>query len=262
MDDSTLLAIRASHINMVAPCMSTEGTRYYLKGIYFERHAENGVVAVTTDGHRMAIAHDPAAALVTDGDVIFSLSSDLLKALNKRDVRDFTRWLVVKRVASGMFGILTNTHQPDAVEDAVSCALEYTRFSVTEIDGTFPDWRRVLPSSGQTSEAKSNNLFCSYNMTLLASFKTAAQYRADGVSRYSAHEINTVTIVSDDPTGPAWIRVTYAGFAGIIMPVRCTLDSARPGFLDTPPPQDSKSMSAEPDVQVGTRGRRRSKADG
>ena len=40
-------------INYVRPCISTEETRYYLNGVYLTG-GEEGIRAVTTDGHRLA----------------------------------------------------------------------------------------------------------------------------------------------------------------------------------------------------------------
>jgi hypothetical protein len=37
---------------------SKEQTRYYLQGVYVQRHPKEGVLLVSTDGHRMICIHD------------------------------------------------------------------------------------------------------------------------------------------------------------------------------------------------------------
>ncbi len=106
----------------VLPAMSDEETRYYLNGFCISRDVDGDPVLVTTDGHRMAV--HPFGA--TDG------------------------WLQGKIVPAQVARIIR--HMPGATAVVKYATKEAVRFEwpgatlVTKlIEGTFPDWRRVLP---------------------------------------------------------------------------------------------------------------------
>jgi len=96
-------------------CASTEETRYYLKGV----HLSTSGHMVTTDGHRMFVArlNDKPAA-----DVIIPLA-DVQAALKMVGPRCKEIDVDGTKIASIMY---------------------------TPVDGTFPDWRRVVPTGEET----------------------------------------------------------------------------------------------------------------
>ena len=123
--------------------ISTEETRYYLNGIYLHTVGEDGDVtlrAVATDGHRLARAELPAP----DG-------------------------------AAGMPGIIVprKTVQElgrliEAADDAIEVALSDTRIrfrldglvlTSKLIDGTFPDYERVIPAANDRRLEVDTRLF-------------------------------------------------------------------------------------------------------
>lgn len=101
-------------------CASTEKVRYYLRGVYVD---PKGFI-VSTDGHRM-----------------FCGKIDLA------DVPAFDGWIicrdVLKRALTG-YKAETITIAPDRVGNSLC----------QPIDGTYPDWRRVVPPelSGVTAQ--------------------------------------------------------------------------------------------------------------
>jgi DNA polymerase III sliding clamp (beta) subunit (PCNA family) len=96
-------------------CASNEETRYYLKGV----HLTTSGHMVTTDGHRMFVArlNDKPAA-----DVIIPLA-DVQAALKMVGPRCKEIDVDGTKIASIMY---------------------------TPVDGTFPDWRRVVPTGEET----------------------------------------------------------------------------------------------------------------
>lgn len=102
-------------------CASTEQSRYYLNGVYVDPQG----YLVSTDGHRLFCGK-----------------------IDVSDVPAFTGWIipsdVIKRALAGnKYPALTIT--PNQCGD-ISCA---------PVDGTFPDWRRVIPTgdlSGVTAQ--------------------------------------------------------------------------------------------------------------
>jgi DNA polymerase III sliding clamp (beta) subunit (PCNA family) len=98
-------------------CCSTEETRYYLNGVCI---TPSGHI-VSTDGHRLfagRYADNPV-----EGELIIPLAA-IKKALTGYKGNDIT--LSDSRKAGG------------------SCTLGDITF--TPVDGTFPDWKRILPS--------------------------------------------------------------------------------------------------------------------
>ena len=102
-------------------CASSEETRYYLRGV----HLSTSGHMVTTDGHRMFVARlaDKPAA-----DVIVPYA-DVVAAL---------------KLAGGR-----------AQEIEIDLAANRIgQISFTPVDGTFPDWRRVVPTGLEMPNAK------------------------------------------------------------------------------------------------------------
>jgi DNA polymerase-3 subunit beta len=96
-------------------CASTEQTRYYLCGV----HLSTSGHMVTTDGHRMFVArlNDKPAA-----DVIIPLA-DVQAALKLAGAR---------------------CQEIEVTADKIG------QIAFTAVDGTFPDWRRVVPTGEET----------------------------------------------------------------------------------------------------------------
>ena len=100
-------------------CASSEESRYYLRGV----HLSTSGHLVTTDGHRMFVArlNDRPAA-----DVIIPYS-DVAAALKLAGARCKDIEVTSDRIHS---------------------------IAYTPVDGTFPDWRRVVPTGEETPSNK------------------------------------------------------------------------------------------------------------
>jgi hypothetical protein len=114
------IKVDAKLFRAVRLVQSAEETRYYLCGVYVQPHPEKGALLVATDGHRM-LAHDAegvckkAAICAIDGEA-------------------FTRKVATPEVA-------------DKIEidtDGIAAVGTYRSVKSVFIDGTYPDWSRVL----------------------------------------------------------------------------------------------------------------------
>jgi DNA polymerase-3 subunit beta len=120
MTTTTAIEVPTAYLKAALVCASTEQARYYLLGVYVDPKG----FLVSTDGHRL-----------------FCGKIDLA------DVPAFDGWIIpataLKRALTG-YKADTITIAPDRVGD-IACQ---------PIDGTFPDWRRVVPSdlSGETAQ--------------------------------------------------------------------------------------------------------------
>lgn len=155
--------------------MSTEETRYYLNGVYL--HVHNGLLcAVATDGHRLALRNcslPPGAEAFKGGILHQGLIGKLVPLL---------RSLGTETVALA-FGNLR-------VE--ICCA--GLTISARLIDGTFPDYRKVLPPP-PTCSFKIQRRHVMASVARMRAFSGRSLYRALRVTLESA----AVRFETDDP---------------------------------------------------------------
>jgi len=107
--------------------ISTEDTRYYLNGIYLHKAEQGDLCAVATDGHRLALTRQG----LPDG------------------AAEMPSVIVPRKAVAELHKLL------DDFEESVSIGLSETRAEFTLgdvrlmtklIDGSFPDYNRVIPS--------------------------------------------------------------------------------------------------------------------
>lgn len=140
--------------------VSKEETRYYLKGICIETAG----FAAATDGHMLAARRfapeEFAASDAGAADWIVPFDGKLARAKGKSWLKDRPHWLVIDRLDLESRAV---TLYAIAGGDA-SDALQIPREGIVAIapaelvDGSFPDWRRVVPRAGrdESSEAYRN----------------------------------------------------------------------------------------------------------
>ncbi len=104
---------------------SKEETRYYLNGVYFEK-TETGVAMVTTDCHRMFVAK-----IEVDNDACSNFEPFIVP--NE----------IIKQVLTGYKGTTVLINEWDKIIGNINFA---------PIDGTFPNWRRVLVTEPVSNE--------------------------------------------------------------------------------------------------------------
>jgi len=182
------LSIRALRAVLVA--VSTEETRYYLNGINLE-FTPDGVVMAATDGHRMIVLRQPYgehAATGAHASVI--VPRDLVAKLKvKHKTLDETTLTI------GDDGRLTFEHAGEM-------------FGGSRVDGTFPDYRRVVPKDLDGKPAQ-------YNPTYLADFAKARKELGG--------DRTTSPVVRYNGDSPAVVDFAYGTdfqAIGVLMPIR------------------------------------------
>ncbi len=123
--------------------ISTEETRYYLNGIYWHAREENGVRllrAVATDGHRLARLEMPLpeGAAGMPGVIV-----------PRKTVNELHR-LIAEADASVQIGLSENKIRFTFGEVELTSKL---------IDGTFPDYERVIPVGNDRAMTVATKLF-------------------------------------------------------------------------------------------------------
>lgn len=116
----------AALLSKVRPCISTEETRYYLNGIAWQ-FAADGRRFVATDGHRLA-----ACLYNKEG-----TDKPISRIIPRKTVGIITRHLANKDVE------IFATERETAIDIVLPGLVLRTKL----IDGTFPDWSRVVPTN-------------------------------------------------------------------------------------------------------------------
>jgi hypothetical protein len=127
-----MIQINANLFARVAMAQSSDPGRFYIGGVHVSAHPSGtGVILAATDGHMMLVAYDAAGTPPTqEGGHIINLGKDGLKAAAKGE---------------------TVTLDPVTGDASVDNA--WRSASSTLINGTFPDWRRILPRPATEGEA-------------------------------------------------------------------------------------------------------------
>jgi len=133
--------------DMFAACgafVTSEETRYYLKGVFITPHVNpetgRGVLMVATDGHRMACFHDEFGTADAPVIVAAKFTDAVLKTTSKetgqrRLVADFGKPGIT--IPGTVY--MTTKGAPDETGWARGfCSLD-------AIDGTYPEFRRIIP---------------------------------------------------------------------------------------------------------------------
>lgn len=124
-------------IDYVAFAMSTEETRYYLNGALFTAHG--GVLRlVSTDGHKLALRDGPA---VSEFDPVIIPR----KAVNE-----------VQRALGAYSGAVTVV-----VGNGVSFSMGAHTITTKRVDGSFPDYQRVIPRDNELEIVADSSLLSS-----------------------------------------------------------------------------------------------------
>jgi hypothetical protein len=167
----------------VAVAVSTDPLRCYLGGVYVEPHHETGVIMTATDGSRLISIHDPDATLSGPA-VIVRVDKAILKACITGK-RDQTPRRLVARIANGRG--TASVMVSDAANAALLAALTSdvpeiervaTQCGQLAIDGTFPDWRRVMPQGALIQQSGAHAI----NARHLASVAEALSDSGDAIA--------------------------------------------------------------------------------
>lgn len=119
-----------------AACISTEETRYYLRGVFL--HDKDGLRAVATDGYRMAI-YDIGEAWPFGGMIVPAKAASILRGVTKAGGNGvvFVRAAPCVKNSGG-----EATHD---LTNRIEVSGGGWRIVSRTIDGKYPDYTRVMP---------------------------------------------------------------------------------------------------------------------
>ncbi len=166
----TTIIINSNELEAVALAASTEETRYYLNGVCIERYEDGTTGLIATDGHRIAtlrakLGEQPKESFIlpsADIKRILTLYKGEVKTLAK-SVRHFLK-IVIGKNEDDKLELSLNLCDDDGIS-----AIRVS-FTTKAVDGTFPDWRRVLPA-----ESDEVSPYLAFNADYMADFGKMAR---------------------------------------------------------------------------------------
>ena len=201
--------VRADKLMAIEPFQSTEKTRYYLHGVHIEPHAE-GAILVATDGHTLAAILDRDAHVA-------GLAASWHPQLKDRVGRRLAGWS--KEHHKRTIWCDMQLRHPNGNPDMLSIVAAdnpqqillgngTTLLQLPErllIDGTFPEWRRVVqPPHPEARTTSAPNIAGPYMKRCI-----------DFFSAISTERTVPVTLLTADDTGP--LRVTSPGVEDVFV---------------------------------------------
>lgn len=201
----------AEYLLLVSKFVSRETHRFYLNGVNIEKHpTKKGVVITATDGHRLASMYDEDGRINGAASAIIAVNQDMARALRHKKANEFHQRGNVSHVLYG-----SNTE--DINIDEIGDAHLYTAYN-KPIEGTFPDWRRVVPKTfGPVKSMTFNH-----------------EYVRGFTSLLPKGEKSVTAFFSGDENSPVVFRLGAHGekFIGVLMPMRGCFHKPLPEFMN------------------------------
>lgn len=218
------ISLSSKYIPAIAPFIAKQDVRYYLNGFRVEPHPEQGVLIIATNGHVLAVVHDTDG--FTNGSYVCTLPANIVSACRKKNA---TRLYFV-----GDVGYVTSADVP--LDDvAIIGPFHIEVAHARAIDGTYPDWRRVI------SEPSGADQMC-VQLEYLRYFETAAKLshgnvcgRHGFIRAYNTKNQATVVHIEGLPE-----------FLGLVMPAQTYNQPAIPDWLCMPSKKASEEPAEEP----------------
>lgn len=199
-----MIRCNANLYRIAMTCASLEEPRFRIGGVQIEPHPKGGVLMVATDGHRMLVIHDESGQ--ADETATIKLDKDALKACKSK--RGDRRILIID---SGMqeaaIKLVTGT---DEEPEYSPIAMAYN----VRVDGTYPDYRRVIPAAFDGKEMPAfNGGYLGYFGEIGADFAehVSGMRRTTPGMRILPSDVDSAALI-------AWPGFDFA--FGILMPMR------------------------------------------
>lgn len=204
---------RADLFAATALCISKESTRYYLCGVNFQAEKGSKTVIAATDGSILTVATDGAkfeGELAVN--VIIAPTPELIKACKNKESRTVSFEMAIENPhKSPITWVVSN---PDG---------ELSRGFTSIIDGTFPEYRRVIPKES-FPEAPVPAISNTYYKVITDIAKTALVTK--GLDDFKKPDKNRgIKIINGEPHGndnsPCFVKYSDTmNIFSIVMPLR------------------------------------------
>jgi hypothetical protein len=134
-----MITVDANLFRLAYAAVSVDEMRPHLKGVHIEPHPVAGAIMVSTDGRRMVVVHDPEG--VCDETKIIKLPRFALA-----ECRVSKMFGMRRRLDIGASATITEVAPGKKATDPKTERAVLSAFGVF-VEGTYPDWRRVVPEA-------------------------------------------------------------------------------------------------------------------
>jgi DNA polymerase III sliding clamp (beta) subunit (PCNA family) len=218
-----MLKFDANLFRITFGAASNEETRYYLKGVFVEPHVNGGVTLTATDGHKLVSCYD-ASGSATESAIVNL--GDMLKVCKPK--RGEKRHVVIETGSSEASIFFT--------VDNASGAMPVAKALNVRIDGTFPDWRRVIPGKFETDKDEKFGFNCEYLSELANIGAEFSNHARGGSPKKNDKDSYNAMLFTENGNSPSLINWPAADFAfAVLMPMRVATKPALPDWFNAKP---------------------------
>jgi len=199
----SVVTIRVEVLKAVAPFISKEETRYYLRGAFFSK----GLV-VTTDGHRLAAlnpVNDPNDWAAESPDFILP-EETIKKIMSVKPSGKYAKLFVALDTKTNIATVFEKDKDNNRDTKAA--------FPYEPIDGTYPDFRRVIP--------KPENFLFPRNLIKEGGTEIKQGFNSKYLGEFSSFGKEVTLYMNIEQYAPCLFRAKTEIFdaVGVLMPMR------------------------------------------
>jgi len=198
--------INAKYYAEAGAFTSKEESRYTLRAIRIEPHPQGGAVIVATDGHTLGLFYDADA--ICDESVQVEFKKEIARFCEPSTQKDKTAFIRLMQIEDDLT-IVETLNGASYDEDPMS---RIVRFFDVHAQGSFPDWRMVLPTAPSESHLDFN-----------------PDYLARGAS--GSKSAPGISVWAEKPDAQAVVRSSREDFIAIVMPMKGFTDSPYPAYV-------------------------------
>lgn len=192
--------LKARLVAAIAQFKASNDIRYYLNGVYVEPDPKGGAVIVATNGHVMGIWRDETATGV-ERPIILHIDDKLLKSCQGSDLKRLA-------VRDGRLAVILEKDDKEVYIQPI--AERKIGVPSWEIEGKFPDWRRVIPDRSTVGLKGFVNVryFADVDRALNVGSVNYGKY---GMLQFMQADIDASVLVTESSSPE---------FAAVVMPMR------------------------------------------
>ena len=200
MKTTTVTISRAAYVAAITETVAEDDIRWYLNGFLIEEHPAGGILLVSTNGHQLSAIHDERGT-IERGDS-FPGDTQIIVDLPKANRAPFRKVSNLDQLVT----IELTEEQP------VLLSVSGTTVQGAKLEGTFPDWRRVVPT------VSDSGLVGHMDVSFFAKINKQASLLKRGPK-------NPVQLRQPDKNSSALVFLGNSPeFLGIVMPMRNDTD--------------------------------------
>lgn len=181
------------YLPMLAAFAAKQDVRSYLNGFHVKPHPEKGVILTATDGHCLVTIHDEDG--YSDGDYIYPISKDLVKAANKKHLPSIQNIFINDGVAmlTSICDILDTFTTFEALGIEERKRITHIEF-INPIDARYPNVGKLFKSRLSDENLKPASTI-GMNVNLLSRLSKLNYCKINGAALHLAEKNSLIAVM-------------------------------------------------------------------